>query len=92
LVWGSTASKLAFVRLMENLHAEQPGVRVFMLIPGNVRTEMKVDSLKPYAKDSAGLSGGWTLLMSTPRAEWMRGGIVSANCGPPSSPPNFLLF
>ncbi|CAI6340692.1 unnamed protein product [Periconia digitata] len=76
---GYTASKLAFVRIVENLHVEQPGVRFFMLIPGLVQTEMTVDSLKPYAKDSAGLSGGWSLFLSTPRAEWMRGGIVSVN-------------
>lgn len=80
---GYTASKLALVRVMENLHAEQPGIRVFMLMPGIVPTEMTIDSLKPYAKDSAGLSGSWTLFLSTPRAEWMRGGIVSVNCESP---------
>ncbi|KAI0144611.1 NAD(P)-binding protein [Xylariaceae sp. FL1272] len=74
-----TASKLALARIMENLHAEQPGIRVFMLMPGIVQSGMTVDSLKPYAKDSPHLSGSWTLLLSTPRAEWMRGGIVSAN-------------
>lgn len=89
---GYTASKLAFVRIMENLHVEQPGIRVFMLMPGIVQTEMTVDSLKPYAKDSAGLSGSWTLFLSTPRAEWMRGGIVSANCESPSSAQRSLLF
>ncbi|KAF4956386.1 hypothetical protein FSARC_11587 [Fusarium sarcochroum] len=76
---GYTASKLALVRIMENLHAEQPNVRVFMLMPGIVQTGMTVDALKPYAKDSPGLSGSWTLFLSTPRAEWMRGGIVSVN-------------
>jgi len=76
---GYTASKLAFTRLMENLHAEQSGIRVFMLIPGIVMTEMTVDALKPYAKDSPKLTGSWTLLLSTKRAEWMRGGIVSVN-------------
>jgi NAD(P)-dependent dehydrogenase (short-subunit alcohol dehydrogenase family) len=80
---GYTASKLAFVRIMENLHVEQPGIRVFLLMPGIVQTEMTVDSLKPYSKDTAGLSGSWTLFLSTPRAEWMRGGIVSVNCEPP---------
>ncbi|KAI0102208.1 NAD(P)-binding protein [Nemania sp. FL0031] len=76
---GYTASKLALVRIMENLHAERPGVRVFMLMPGIVETGMTVDSLKPYAKDSPALTGSWTLFLSTPRAEWMRGGIVSVN-------------
>jgi NAD(P)-dependent dehydrogenase (short-subunit alcohol dehydrogenase family) len=77
---GYSASKLALVRLMENLHAEQAGIRVFSLIPGIVQTDMTLDSLKPYAKDTPGLSASWTLFLSTPRAEWMRGGIVSVNC------------
>ncbi|XXG95758.1 hypothetical protein Hte_002029 [Hypoxylon texense] len=76
---GYTASKLALVRIMENLHAEQPGIRVFLLMPGIVMTDMTLDSLKPYAKDTPGLSGSWTLFLSTPRAEWMRGGLVSVN-------------
>jgi len=76
---GYTASKLALARIMENLHAEQLGIRVFMLIPGIVQTEMTVDAMKPYAKDSPNLTGGWTLFLSTQRAEWMRGGIVSVN-------------
>ena len=77
---GYTASKLAVVRIMENLHVEQPNIRVFSLIPGIVMTGMTLDSLKPYAKDSPGLSASWTLFLSTPRADWMRGGIVSVNC------------
>ncbi|KAK7926938.1 NAD(P)-binding protein [Apiospora marii] len=76
---GYTASKLALVRLMENLHAEQPGIRVFNLMPGIVMSEMTVESLKPYAKDSPALSASWTLFLSTERAEWMRGGLVSVN-------------
>ncbi|KAK8085407.1 hypothetical protein PG997_006678 [Apiospora hydei] len=95
---GYTASKLALTRVMDNLHAEQASVRVFMLVPGIVRTEMTVEALEPYAKDSAWLSGGWTLFLATPRAEWMRGGIVSVNCEyrPPSLPsapkPRGVLF
>lgn len=77
---GYTASKLALTRIMENLHVEQPTIRVFILMPGIVLSGMTVDSLKPYAKDSPSLSGSWTLFLSTPRAEWMRGGIVSVNC------------
>ncbi|KAG8158256.1 hypothetical protein KVR01_012017 [Diaporthe batatas] len=76
---GYTASKLALVRIMENLHAEHQGIRVFSLMPGIVLTGMTVDSLRPYAKDSAALSGSWTLFLSTPRAEWMRGGLLSVN-------------
>ncbi|KAI0172633.1 NAD(P)-binding protein [Hypoxylon sp. FL1284] len=76
---GYTASKLALARVMENMHAEQPGLRVFSLMPGIVQSEMTLESLKPYARDSPALSGSWTLLLATPRAEWMRGGIVSVN-------------
>jgi hypothetical protein len=63
-----------------NLHAEQPNVRVFSLIPGIVMSGMTLDAMKPYAKDTPGLSASWTLFLSTPRAEWMRGGAVSVNC------------
>ncbi|EAT82552.1 short-chain dehydrogenase Sch1-like protein [Parastagonospora nodorum] len=74
-----TASKTALTRIMENLHAEQPNIRVFQLIPGIVLTGMTVDALKPFAKDTPELSASWTLFLSTPRAEWLRGGIVSVN-------------
>ena len=83
---GYTASKTALTRIMENLHAEQPNIRVFILIPRIVLTRMTVDELKPYAKDSPELSASWTLFLSTPRAEWMRGGIVSVNCESLPSP------
>lgn len=77
---GYTASKLALTRIMENLHAEQPNLRVYLLIPGIVDTAMTVDALKPYAKDTPELSASWTLFLSTPRAEWLRGSVVSVNC------------
>lgn len=62
---GYTASKLATVRVMENLHAENPNIRVFSLNPGIVLSSMTLDALKPYAKDSPGLSASWTLFLST---------------------------
>jgi NAD(P)-dependent dehydrogenase (short-subunit alcohol dehydrogenase family) len=76
---GYTAAKQAAARVMENLHAEQSGIRVFSLIPGIVDTDMTLEALMPYAKDTAALSGSWTLFLSTPRAEWLRGSIVSVN-------------
>ncbi|KAK7228146.1 hypothetical protein V2G26_000316 [Clonostachys chloroleuca] len=76
---GYTASKLALARIMENLHAEHAGIRVFSLIPGIVDTDMTLESLMPYAKDTPELSASWTLFLSTPRAEFLRGGIVSVN-------------
>jgi NAD(P)-dependent dehydrogenase (short-subunit alcohol dehydrogenase family) len=77
---GYTASKLATVRVMENLHAENPNIRVFSLNPGIVLSSMTLDALKPYAKDSPGLSASWTLFLSTPRAEWLRGNVLNVNC------------
>ncbi|PVH90206.1 hypothetical protein DM02DRAFT_548265, partial [Periconia macrospinosa] len=49
------------------------------LLPGIVETSMTLDALKPYAKDTPSLSASWTLFLSTPRAEWMRGGVLSVN-------------
>lgn len=82
---GYTASKLALARIMDSLHSEQPGIRVFQLMPGIVQTDMTVEALKPYAKDTPDLSASWTLFLSTPSAEWMRGGILSVNCESPLS-------
>lgn len=89
---GYTASKAALTRIMENLHVEQQNIRVFQLIPGIVQTGMTVDSLKPYAKDTPSLSASWTLFLSTPRAEWMRGSIVSVNCESASKSPKMFTL
>lgn len=74
------SSKLSQTRIMEILHAEQPAVRSFTLLPGLLKTAMTADAFKPFARDDPMLSGGMTLFLSTPRADWLRGGVVSVNC------------
>lgn len=74
------SSKLAQTRIMEILHAEQPDVRSFTLLPGLLKTAMTAEAFMPFARDDPMLAGGMTLFLSTPRAEWLRGGVVSVNC------------
>ncbi|KAF3766663.1 NAD(P)-binding protein [Cryphonectria parasitica EP155] len=73
------SSKLASTRIMEILHAEQPAVRSFTLLPGLLKTAMTAEAFIPFARDDPMLSGGMTLFLSTPRADWLRGGVVSVN-------------
>lgn len=72
-------SKLAAAKYMEYLHAEQPSVRCFNLIPGLVATEMAPPGYMDFARDDPMLTGGLSLLLCTERAEWLRGGLVSVN-------------
>lgn len=74
------SSKGAQTRIMEIVHAEQPEVRSFTLLPGLLKTAMTAEAFKPFARDDPMLAGGMTLFLSTPRADWLRGGIVSVNC------------
>ncbi|KAF2727641.1 NAD(P)-binding protein [Polyplosphaeria fusca] len=72
-------SKLAQTKFMEFLHAEQPNIRAFSVFPGLVATEMPPKMYLDYALDDPMLTGGLSLFLSTPRAEWMRGCMVSVN-------------
>jgi NAD(P)-dependent dehydrogenase (short-subunit alcohol dehydrogenase family) len=72
-------SKLAAAKYMEYLHAEEPSVRCFNLIPGLVATEMAPPGYMDFARDDPMLTGGMSLLLCTERAEWLRGGLVSVN-------------
>ncbi|KAL7774755.1 hypothetical protein CFE70_005669 [Pyrenophora teres f. teres 0-1] len=74
-----TPSKLAQTRFMEFLHAEQSQIRTFSVFPGLVATNMLPKKYWNFALDDPMLTGGLTLFLSTPRAEWMRGGMVSVN-------------
>jgi NAD(P)-dependent dehydrogenase (short-subunit alcohol dehydrogenase family) len=74
------SSKLAQTRIMEILHVEQPNIRSFTLLPGLLKTAMTADAFKPFARDDPMLAGGLSLFLSTPRADWLRGGIMSVNC------------
>lgn len=72
-------SKLAQTKFMEFLHHEQPGIRTFSLFPGLVATDMPPKQYLEYALDDPMLTGGLTLFLSTERAEWLRGSMVSVN-------------
>ncbi|KAJ4339098.1 hypothetical protein N0V87_003533 [Didymella glomerata] len=72
-------SKLAAAKYMEYLHAEEPSVRCFNLVPGLVATEMAPPGYMDFARDDPMLTGGLSLLLCTERAEWLRGGLVSVN-------------
>lgn len=62
---------------------EHPDLRVFSVHPGIVEAEagrgMVVEPLTPFAKDKAALTGGVTLFLQTPAAEFLRGGFYSVN-------------
>ncbi|CAN9089703.1 hypothetical protein AA0114_g6495 [Alternaria tenuissima] len=72
-------SKLAQTKFMEFLHHEQPGIRTFSLFPGLVATDMPPKQYLEYALDDPMLTGGLSLFLSTERAEWLRGSMVSVN-------------
>ncbi|KAJ8124648.1 hypothetical protein O1611_g8993 [Lasiodiplodia mahajangana] len=72
-------SKLAQMKFMEFIHLENPGVRVFTLLPGLLKTQMLPKMYFPFARDDPMLTGGMSLLLCTPRADWLRGGVMSVN-------------
>ena len=64
---------------------EHTKLRTFVVHPGIVaQTETKrgmvVDSLTPFALDKGLQAGGVTLYLSTPQADYLRGGFLSVNC------------
>ncbi|KAI2466454.1 NAD(P)-binding protein [Annulohypoxylon bovei var. microspora] len=73
------SSKLAQTKLMEFVHAEHPNIRTFTLLPGLLKTDMTAEVFLPFARDDPMLSGGLSLFLCTPRAEWMRGSVMSVN-------------
>ncbi|KAI5917920.1 hypothetical protein F4810DRAFT_629428 [Camillea tinctor] len=73
------SSKLAQIKLMEYIHVEHPNVRSFSLLPGLLNTDMTTEVHRPFARDHPMLSGGLSLFLCTPRAEWMRGCVISVN-------------
>ncbi|ORY15411.1 hypothetical protein BCR34DRAFT_508423 [Clohesyomyces aquaticus] len=74
-----TISKLVGLRLAQNLHAEHPKVRTFAVHPGIVPTNMQVGPWAKQTIDTAEMSGGLSLYLSTPRADYLRGGYVSVS-------------
>ncbi|KAH6655914.1 hypothetical protein BKA67DRAFT_657815 [Truncatella angustata] len=80
---GYSASKLAVIKLGECLQVEQPGIRVFSVHPGMVVADsgrgMIIEAFAPFTKDTAALTGGLTLFLATPRADFLNGGYIHAN-------------
>jgi NAD(P)-dependent dehydrogenase (short-subunit alcohol dehydrogenase family) len=80
-----SGSKLAALKLAEFLDTEQPNLRVFTVHPGIVGvTEtgrgMVVDALAPFALDKGIQTGGLSLYLAQPKADYLRGSFVSVNC------------
>lgn len=80
-----SASKMAVLKLAEFLDAEKPNLRVFTVHPGIVaQTDSGrgavVEALTPFAKDKGILTGGLSLYLAQPKADYLRGSFVSVNC------------
>ncbi|KAL8744553.1 MAG: hypothetical protein Q9190_003212 [Brigantiaea leucoxantha] len=75
-------SKLAVIKLGQSISLEHPNLRVFSLHPGIVEAAdrgMIVDDFTPFAKDTQALTGGVSLWLDTPRADFLKGGFLSVN-------------
>lgn len=72
-------NKLAEQRLMEHVQLENPTLRVFSTMPGISATGMVTDFWKPYALDHNDLTGMLALYLAQPRADYLKGGMVSVN-------------
>lgn len=59
--------------------AEYPNLRVFTTLPGIVATEMIADAFKPFAKDDPKMLGMLATYLASPKAEYLRGQLVSVN-------------
>ena len=44
---------------------------------------MVLDAFAPFAKDTQRLTGGVSLWLDTPKADFLRGGFLSVNCESP---------
>lgn len=79
-----STSKLAVIKLGEYVDAEYPEIRVFSVHPGIVAASegrgMVTPAFTPFAKDPTILTGALTTYLSTPRADFLRGGFISVNC------------
>ncbi|KAF2662083.1 NAD(P)-binding protein [Lophiostoma macrostomum CBS 122681] len=76
-------STLARVKFGQHLALEQPDLRVFSVHPGVVEVSKGrgaiVDFFTPFAKDKQALTGGFTLYLQKPEADYLRGGFSSVN-------------
>ncbi|KAI4956944.1 hypothetical protein J4E86_005416 [Alternaria arbusti] len=79
-----SGSKMALLKLAEYLDAEKPNLRVFTVHPGIVAaTESKrgmvVDQLTPFAHDKGIQTGGLSLYLAQPKADYLKGSFLSVN-------------
>ena len=57
-------------------------MRVFSVHPGIVAADDRgsvIDIFTPFAKDKQALTGGVSLFLSTPKADFLNGGFLSVN-------------
>jgi len=73
------SSKLAILKATELLQLEYPNLRTFSLAPGNVKSNMTHPAFGPFAIDDGRLTGGLSLYLSTPKADYLKGGLCSVN-------------
>lgn len=91
---GYAVSKLAAQRYIEFVAAgkicstkgekadtlvEYPSLRTFSLLPGVVKTDMLPPAYEPFAQDDAELTGSLCLYLAQPRADFLKGSLVSIN-------------
>lgn len=72
-------SKLACIRIVEYLSSEYPELRAFSMNPGIVKDVVWRDAFKPFAQDSPALVGAFSVWLSTPGADCVKGGYVCVN-------------
>lgn len=80
---GYIVAKLAQIKLLELIDLEQPNLRVFSVHPGLVKAKngrgVVIDAFKPFAVDNPALTGGVTLWLDTPKADFLKGGYITSN-------------
>ncbi|EPE36263.1 NAD(P)-binding Rossmann-fold containing protein [Glarea lozoyensis ATCC 20868] len=72
-------SKLAILQLQKFISTEYPNVFAVGIHPGILMTDIVAESLKPFAKDTYELTGGFAVWLSTEQASFLNGRYVSAN-------------
>lgn len=58
---------------------EYPTLRAFSLFPGIVQTNLLEDQFLKYGHDHVDMTGMLSLYLSTPRADYLKGGLSSIN-------------
>jgi NAD(P)-dependent dehydrogenase (short-subunit alcohol dehydrogenase family) len=72
-------SKLAVLQLQKFISTEYPNVFAVGIHPGILMTDIVGEALKPFAKDTHELAGGFAVWLSTEQASFLNGRYVSAN-------------